>query len=135
VIREAARAVLEIQDGEETTPIELSRTDLAIGGYGYMRRTGHVSVHMKVEGGTPAEEYSKFSSSPPPGSQASAAGEADPKLARALAEKEHLKTQLIAAAMQSKQLRQQVADLTGQIGELRRQLAQEHAKVSPISKQ
>jgi proteasome lid subunit RPN8/RPN11 len=121
VIRNAKRASLEIQDGGEKTPIELTSTELAAGGYGYMRRTGQVSVHMKVDGGAPAEEYSNFNAAQSLGSQQAPTGEAEPALAQALAEKEHLKTELINESMQSRDLRQEVASL-------RRQLAEERAK-------
>jgi hypothetical protein len=125
VVRTATHATIEIQDGADKTPIELSRGELAVGGYGYVRRTGQVSVHMKVEGEIPADEYSNFNSSQSLGSQPAAApaaaNESQSGLEKALAEKEHLKTELINESMQSLELRQQVADLT-------RQLAEERAK-------
>ena len=121
LIRTATQATLEIQDGGEKTPIPLSPAELAIGGYGYMRRTGQVSVYMKVEGTSTAEEYSNFNSSQSLGSQQTPTSPAESALAQAVAEREHLKTELINESMQSLELRRQIT-------ELRRQLAEEHAK-------
>jgi hypothetical protein len=124
LIHSAQRATLEIQDGGEKTAIELSRAELAIGGCGYMRRTGQVAVHMRVEGPTSADEYCNFSSAQSLGSQQHPAPESDSRLAQALAEKEHLKTELLNESMQSKELRQEIAALL-------RQLAEERAKNNP----
>lgn len=122
LIRSATRATLEIQDGgEKPPPIELTPMELLAGGYGYMRRSGQVSVHMKVEGQTPAEEYSNFNSAQSLGSMPPTGSEAGPGLAQALAEKEHLKTELINESMQSEALRREIASL-------RRQLAEERAR-------
>jgi hypothetical protein len=124
LIRTATQATLEIQDGGEKTPIPLSPAELAVGGYGYIRRTGQVSVHMKVDGATPAEEYSNFNNAQSLGSQQNPTSPAESVLAQALAEKEHLKTELINESMQSLELRRQITDL-------HRQLAEERAKGSP----
>jgi hypothetical protein len=122
-IRYAKRAALEIQDGSERTPIELTPGELALGGYGYMRRTGQVSVHMKVEGATPAEEFSNFNSSQSLGSEQPPAPDKESGLAQATKEREHLKTELINESMQSLELRREVTSL-------RRQLAEERARNS-----
>jgi hypothetical protein len=113
-LRQARRAVLEIQDGGEMTPVELTAGQMAAGGYGYMRRSRDVSVRMKVEGPVAADETSNFTTSqslvPPSGPSA------DTDLSRALQEKERLKTELINDSMKMQELRATVA-------ELRRQLA------------
>jgi hypothetical protein len=121
VVRTATRAVIEIQDGADKPVIELSRGELTMGGCGYVRRSGQVSVHMKVEGDYPAEEYSNFSSAQSLGSQQAPTPESESGLQKALADKEHLKTELINESMQSLELRQQISDL-------KRQLAEERAK-------
>jgi proteasome lid subunit RPN8/RPN11 len=121
LFRGATRVTLEIQDGGEKTPIELTAPEIERGGYGYMRRTGQVAVHMVVQGLTPAEEYSNFTSAESLGSQPAPIPQGDPKLAQVLAEKEHLKTELINESMQS-------LDLRREIQSLRRQLAEERAK-------
>jgi hypothetical protein len=121
IIQAAKHATLEIQDGGEKKTIELTHADLAIGGCGYMRRTGQVSVHMKVQGPTPADEYCNFNSAQSLGSQQNAAPESESRLAEALTEKEHLKTELINESMQSQELRREIADL-------KRQLEEERAK-------
>jgi len=118
-IRSSRHATLEIQDGGEKTPIELNGAELAAGGYGYIRRTGQVSVHMKVDGVTPTEEYSNFSAAQSLGSQQSPPGDGQSPLAQALAEKEHLKTELINESMQSQELRREVTDLRRQLDEAR----------------
>jgi proteasome lid subunit RPN8/RPN11 len=120
VVRGATRAIIEIQDAADKTPIELTRAELSVGGYGYVRRTGNVSVHMKVEGDIPADEYSNFNSAQSLGSQQTPGPESD-ALQKALTDKEHLKTELINESMQALELRQQIADL-------KRQLAEERAK-------
>jgi len=114
VVRTATQATLEIQDGSEKTPITLTRADLRVGGFGYMRRSSQVSVHMKVEGATPADEYSNFVGKGDP------TGDSSP-LGKALAEKEHLKAELLNEKTQTEQLRREVASL-------RQQLAEERAK-------
>jgi hypothetical protein len=121
LFRGATRVTLEIQDGGEKTPIELTAPEIERGGYGYMRRTGQVSVHMVVQGSNPAEEYSNFTSTESLGSQPAPIPPGDPKLAQVFAEKEHLKTELINESMQS-------LDLRREIQSLRRQLAEERAK-------
>ena len=120
LFRSAKKVTLEIQDGGEKTPIELTTPELNRGGYGYMRRTGQVSVHMVVEGPSPAEEYSNFNSAESLGSQPGAPP-GDTALSHALTEKEHLKTELINESMQS-------LDLRREIDSLKRQLAEERAK-------
>jgi proteasome lid subunit RPN8/RPN11 len=127
LIRTAIHATLEIQDGSERTPIELSRGELAAGGYGYMRRTGQVSVRMKVDGAMPAEEYSNFNGAQSLGSQQTPTPEKVSGLAQAIAEREHLKTELINESMQSLELRRQLTDL-------RRQLAEAQAKSATAPK-
>ena len=117
----ASRATLEIEDGGEKIPVELSPGELAAGGYGYMRRTGQILVHMKVDGPIPLEEYSNFKSARASGSQPAESSEMPNDLTRALEEKEHLKTELINESMQSSELRLQVKSL-------RRQLAEERAR-------
>lgn len=117
----ATHATLEIDDGGEKIPIDLSPGELAFGGYGYLRRTAQVSVHMKVDGPTPVEEYSNFKGVQAPGSPPAQSPEASHDLARALEEKAHLKTELINESMLSAELRKEVASL-------RRQLAEERAK-------
>lgn len=121
VVRSATHATLEIQDGGEKTPFPLTPGELLAGGYGYIRRTGQVSVHLIVEGPTPAEEYSNFSTAQSLGSQPAPAAEKDSALAQAQTEKEHLKTELINESMQSLELRREITSL-------RRQLAEERAK-------
>jgi len=118
-VRSSRHATLEIQDGGEKTPIELNGADLAAGGYGYIRRTGQVSVRMKVDGPNPAEEYSNFTAAQSLGSQQSPPGDGQSPLAQALAEKEHLKTELINESMQSQELRREVTDLRRQLDEAR----------------
>jgi proteasome lid subunit RPN8/RPN11 len=121
VVRQASRAVLEIQDGGDKTPVELNRSDLAVGGYGYLRRSGDVSVHMKVEGPIPADEYSNFTGSQSLIQQPQSSERAgkDAELDRAVEEKEHLKTELINESMQTQELRGTVADLKKQLAEAR----------------
>ena len=119
VIRGATRAELEIEDGGETFPVPLSPGQLAAGGYGYLRRTAEVSVRMKVDGPTPVEEYSNFNGVAQPALSPGTKNE----LARALEEKEHLKTELINESMQSSELRREITLL-------RRQLAEGRAKAA-----
>jgi proteasome lid subunit RPN8/RPN11 len=119
VVRGARHATLEIQDGAEKTPIELSRAELAVGGYGYIRHTGQVSVRMKVDGSFPAEEYSNFSTAQALGSKTATAPEKDAALAKAIEEKEHLKTELINESMQSVDLRREITSLRRQLEEAR----------------
>ena len=119
VVRGARHATLEIQDGADKTPIELSRAELTVGGYGYMRHTGQVSVRMKVDGVLPAEEYSNFSTAQALGSKTATAPEKDAALAKAIEEKEHLKTELINESMQSLDLRRENASLRRQLEEAR----------------
>jgi len=118
-VRQAKRAVLEIQDGGDTTPVELTAGQLAAGGYGYTRRSRDVSVRMKVEGPIAADETSNFTTSqslePPSGPSG------DTDLSRALQEKERLKTELINDSMKMQELRATAA-------ELRRQLAAERER-------
>jgi hypothetical protein len=97
----------------------LTGNELAGGGYGYIRRTGQVSVHMKVEGPTPVEEYSNFATAQSLGSQPTPAAGKNPDLAQALAEKERLKTELINESMRSLELRREISSLRGQLDELR----------------
>jgi hypothetical protein len=123
-IRAASHATLEIEDGGEKTPIELSPGELEVGGYGYLRRTAQVSVRMKVDGPPPLEEYSNFKGVQALGSQPAQAPETSDVLTRALREKEHLKTELINESMQSSELRREVKSL-------RKQLAEERAKGTP----
>ena len=86
--RYANKVMLEIQDGGEKYPTELSHAELAVGRLcGYMRRTGQVSVHMKVEGPIPAEEYSNFNVTQSLGSQQTPTGEKEPGLSQALQER------------------------------------------------
>jgi proteasome lid subunit RPN8/RPN11 len=119
VVRSATQAALEIQDGGEKTPIELSRAELAVGGYGYMRRTGQVSVHMKVSGSIPAEEYSNFNTTQALGSRPASTPEKNAALAQETEEKEHLKTELINESMQTLDLRREIASLRKQLAEAR----------------
>ena len=120
-LRDAGHVTLEIEDGGEKTPIELSPADLGVGGYGYMRRTTQVSVRMKVDGPVPVEEYSNFKGVQALGSRPAQSSEASDALTQALQEKEHLKTELINESMQSSELRREITSL-------RRQLAEERAK-------
>jgi predicted nucleic acid-binding Zn-ribbon protein len=82
---------------------------------------------MKVEGAYPADEYSNFNSTQSFGSQQAPTPENDSGVKKALAEKEHLKTELINESMQSLELRQQITDL-------KRQLAEERAKTATAPK-
>ncbi len=121
VLRSATRVTLEIQDGGEKNTYPLTPADLAVGGYGYLRRTGQVSVRMNVEGPTPVEEDSNFNIAQSLGSQQPPATGTESGLAELLKEKEHLKTELINESMQSLDLRREITSL-------RRQLAEERAK-------
>jgi proteasome lid subunit RPN8/RPN11 len=123
-IREASHVTLEIEDGGEKTPIELSPVDLGVGGYGYMRRTPQVSVHMKVDGPESVEEYSNFKGVQALGSRPAQSPEASDALSQALQEKEHLKTELINESMQSSELRREITSL-------RRQLVEERRNTTP----
>jgi hypothetical protein len=113
-LRQARRVILEIQDGGEMTPVELTAGQMAAGGYGYMRRSRDVSVRMKVEGPVAADEISNFTTSQSLVPPSDPSGDTD--LSRALQEKERLKTELINDSMKMQDLRATVA-------ELRRQLA------------
>jgi hypothetical protein len=125
----ASHATLEIEDGAEKTPIELTPTELSAGGYGYLRRTPQVSVRMKVDGPSPVEEYSNFkgiqvTSSPPPQTQTPIPDQADAPepskaLAKALEDKDHLKTELLNESMVSSDLRREITSLRKQLAEAR----------------
>jgi hypothetical protein len=124
-ITRAGHATLEIDDGgEKAPPIDLGPGELASGGYGYLRRTARISVHMVVDGPTPVEEYSNFKGAQVAASQTSKTREHPDGLAQALAENEHLKTELINESMQSAELRREIA-------KLRSQLAEDRAKINP----
>ena len=129
VAMSATRATIEIQDGgDKSAPIELTRGELARGGYAYVRHSASVSVHMKVDGPYPADEYSNFNSSDSLGSQEAPKAGPGTELEKVVADKEHLKTELINESMRTLELRQQVNDL-------KRQLTEERAKNTPAAPQ
>lgn len=119
IILAAGNAMLEIEDGGEKLILELSPAELEVGGYGYMRRTGQVSVRMKVGGPPPVEEYSNFKGVQALGSQSAQSTDASNTLPRLLEEKEHLKTELINESMQSSELRRENTSLRKQLAEER----------------
>jgi hypothetical protein len=119
-VLQATRATIEIEDGgEKNEPIPLSPAELSVGGYGYMRRTARVSVHMTVEGPINMDEYSNFEAIRALGSKPPDAPEAANALTLAIQEKEHLKTELLNESMQSTELRREIASLRRQLAEAR----------------
>lgn len=120
-IREASRAIIEIEDGgQKVDPVTLTAEELAIGGFPYMRRTAEVTVQMRTEGPLPLEESVNFGPNQALGSQPLQSTQPPNMLAQALAEKQHLTTELINESMQTSELRREVVSL-------RRQLAEERA--------
>ncbi len=118
----ARHATLDIDDGgEKISPIDLGPGELAAGGYGYMRRTPQVSVHMTIDGPTPVDEYSNFRGVPVVASRSTETPEQPNGSNKTQQEKEHLKTELINESMQTIELRRE-------INSLRRQLAEERAR-------
>ncbi len=118
IIREAKRATLDIQDGGEDTPIELTPNDLAIGGYGYMRRTGDISVNLKVDGPTSAEEHSNFKGAEGLGSKPEPMAKSDSaQLAQALEENRRLKTDLVNQNIRTQNLSRENAGLRSRLAE------------------
>lgn len=116
----ASQVTLEISDGgEKVDPIVLAPADLSIGGYGYMRHTDQVSVHMKVAGTTPLDEYSNFAPDQSLGSEPKQVPQSRPLLTEALQEQEHLKTELINESMKSTELRREITALRRQLAEAR----------------
>ena len=69
----AASGTLDIVDGGEKRSIPLNRTELAQGGFTYMRRSGDVEVRLSVttSGGGRLEEASRFLGTAPEGADAS----------------------------------------------------------------
>jgi hypothetical protein len=122
VIHSAASAKLEIQDGNDKTSIDLTPAALAVGGFGYMRRTSQVSVHMTVDGSEPAQEYSNFSGAQALGSKSNPdAYGSDGAMYGTTGDKAHLATQFLNESMQTAELRRE-------IDSLRQQLAEERAR-------
>jgi proteasome lid subunit RPN8/RPN11 len=128
VIRSATHATLEIDDGGEKIPIELSPAELGSGGYPFTRRSAEVSVRMKVDGTPPVEEFLNFKGEPGQEAEPAQTPEDSNALTQALREKENLKTELINESMKSSELRREITALKRQLAEARAKSPSEPAR-------